>query len=158
MDAGLTPAVAERLVCLGDADAAFEIVHIAHGGGVPLPIGAAAYWQTGALVDLAWLRRVLPSSLPAEDRWEPRAVASLLEVLRDMRRQITLQVLSHCRGGTPIEDCLQAYAATRLEQLDVVNELINDLKAVAQPTLPALLVVIREVGRLARPPQPDPAW
>jgi hypothetical protein len=96
---------------------------------------------------------MLPAALPGEDGWEPRAAASLLEVVLDMRRQFTLQILAHCRDGVPVNAALEAFAAGHREQLDTVNGLINDVKAAPQPTLPGLLVVIREVGRLVRPPQ-----
>jgi hypothetical protein len=53
---------------------------------------------------------------------------------------------------------VQTYAATVQEQVDVVGDLVMDLKAAAPPTLPALLVLIREIGRLARPPEREMAW
>jgi glutamate dehydrogenase len=156
--AGVDAELAARLVLLGHADQALEVVYLAHAAGVTPAVAAQAYVQTADLIDFDWLRRVLPSTLPGEDRWEPRAVASLLEVVLDMRRQITLHVLGHGRGGAPMDECLQLYASSCREQLDVVHGLISDLKAAAQPTLPALLVIMREVGRLARPPELGRAW
>ena len=155
---GLDAALAERLVRLGRADEALEISHVAEAAAVPLPLAADAYVRTAAFVDLDWIRTALPSALPGEDRWEPRAAAGLLEGLLDMRRHLTLQVLTHLRGGASIGDCLQAFAASRREQLDVVNGLIDDLKAAPQPALPALLVLLREVGRLTRPGDAGKAW
>ncbi len=156
--AGLEAPLADRLVRHARTDEALEISHIARAAAVPLPRAAEAYVHTVTLVDLDWIRDVLPSTLPGEDRWEPRAVASLLEVLLDMRRQLTMHVLGQQRGDAPIGECLRAFAATCRDQLDVVQGLIRDLKAAAQPTLPALLVLMREVGRLARPPERGRAW
>ena len=45
-----------------------------------------------------------------------------------------------------------------LEMFDAVTALIDDLKAAPQPTLPALLVVLHEIGRLARVPEADRTW
>ena len=41
-----------------------------------------------------------------------------------------------------------AFCDARRDQLDVVPGLSHDLKAVARPPLPALLVLMRELGRL----------
>ena len=125
---------------------------------MPLPVAAEAYSDIVALIDLDWLRRALPTTLPGEDSWESRAVASLLEVLLDMRRQLTLQVLGHDTGAEPLSDRLEAFAARCRDQLDVVNDLLSDLKAAPQLTLPALLVLMREIGRLARQPERERAW
>ena len=155
---GLDRAMAERLASLNRVDEALEISYLARAGSVPLPVAAEAYIQTGALLDLDWLRAVLPSALTGEDRWEPRARASLLEALLDIHRQLTFQVLGHRQGGAAIADCLEAYATASREQLAVVNGLISDLKAASPPTLPALLVLLRELARLARPAEHRKAW
>ena len=76
-----------------------------------------------------------------------------------MRRQLTLQVLAHHRDGRRSTSACRRYRrAARREQLDVVTGLIDDLKAGAPPTLPALLVLMREIGRLARPAERGSAW
>src|SRR6185369_11501010 len=155
---GLEPALAARLARLRTADEVLEIAHIAQLSGAPLSSAAEAYLGGASLVDLDWLREVLPSTLSGEDRWEPRAVASLLEVVIEMRRSLTLQILAHRRGEMPISECLQRYAAAAQDQLSVVAGLINDQKGAAQPTLAALLVVIRELGRLVRPPTLAQPW
>jgi glutamate dehydrogenase len=155
---GVDSELAERLVQLGHIDDALEIAHLAQVASVPLSVAAQAYLDTATLVDLDWLRRVLPSALPGDQGWEPRAVASLLEALLDVRRQLTAQVLAHSRGGAPIRESVQAFAAQRREQLDAVNGLIDDIKAAPQPNLPALLVLMRELGRLARAPEVQMTW
>jgi len=125
---------------------------------VPLTTAAQGYFATADLIDLDWLREALPTTLTGEDRWDPRAAASLLETVRDLRRQLTLHVLGYHRDGTPIDECLRAYVGSCREQLDVVSGLIVDLKAAAPPTLPALLVVMREIARLARPGERGRPW
>jgi NAD-specific glutamate dehydrogenase len=148
--AGVDAGLAERLVQFDHTDEALEIAYLAQVASVPLTTAAQVYVDIALLVDLDWLRRVLPSALPGDEGWEPRAVASLLEALLDMRRQLTLQVLAHSRAGAPISEALHAFAAEHPDQLDAVAELINDIRAVPQPNLPGLLVLMRELGRLAR--------
>jgi hypothetical protein len=60
-------------------------------------------------------------------------------------------VLAGLRAEAPVEGAIAAYAELHREQLDVLAGLIGDLKAAPQPTLPAILVVLRELGRLTRP-------
>jgi glutamate dehydrogenase len=156
--AGLEPPIAARLARLRATEEALEIAHIAQLSGTPPVNTAEAYLGTASLVDVDWLRDVLPSMLPGEDRWEPRAVASLLEVVLEMRRLLTQQILAERRSDTPIRECLERYAAASHDQLAVVSGLINDQKGAAQPTLPALVVVIRELGRLVRPPNLAQPW
>jgi len=156
--AGLEPALAEHLACLRHIDEALEVAQIGHAANVPLTTAAQGYFATADLIDLDWLREALPTTLTGEDRWDPRAAASLLETVRDLRRQLTLHVLGYHRDGTPIDECLRAYVGSCREQLDVVSGLIVDLKAAAPPTLPALLVVMREIARLARPGERGRPW
>jgi glutamate dehydrogenase len=155
---GFDAALAQRLAALRRADEALEIAYIAHSAGVSLPIAAQGYIATAALVDLDWVRDTLPSTLPGEDRWAPRAAASLLDAALDLRRQLTLQVLAHHRDGASVDESIKTYAAGCQEQLDLVNGLLLDLKAAAPPSLPALLVVLREIGRLARPAERARPW
>ena len=158
VSAGLDASLAQRLVCLRHANEALEIAQIAHLAGVPLAAAAQGYVATAALVDLDWVREALPNTLADEDRWNARAAASLLETLLDLRRHLTLQVLGQHRDGAPIDESVRAYAVTHREQLDVVTDLIVDLKAAAPPTLPALLVLIREIARLARQDERGRPW
>jgi glutamate dehydrogenase len=152
--AGLDRIAAVQLADIGDAEDMLEIAYTARLSGMALPVTADAYFAGTTLVDLEWLRRALPSTLPGEDRWEPRAVASLLEVIVEMRRLLTQHVLARRRPGTTVDDWLHRYATEHREQLAAVGELVSDQKAATQPTLPALLVIIREVGRLVRPSPP----
>jgi glutamate dehydrogenase len=157
-NAGVSATLADRLARAADIDRALEIVHIGHAAHVPAALAAAAYLHAEELVDLSWIRGVLRDLLPAEDRWEPRAAAALAEELLDLRRRLALQVLAQRNGDAPIDACVGAFTAGHREQLDAVTALIDDLKAAPQPTLPALLVILHEIGRLARAPEVDRTW
>ena len=66
------------------------------------------------------------------------------------RRQITLSVLG-CEKGEPSTDaCVERYHEIHHTQLARLTDLIDDLKTSPQPSLSALLVAMRELGRLAR--------
>ena len=155
---GIPEALSERLTGLAVLDQALEIASVAQHRDEPLPIAAAAYLQMGPLLGLDWLRQALPGALAGEDRWEPRAAAGLIEGLRHARRHLTGAVLAGHRPGTPIDAALAVYGDAHREQIDAVAGLIGDLKAAPQPSLPALLVVMHELGRLARPSHANEAW
>jgi glutamate dehydrogenase len=146
---GIEPDLAERLTKLSALEDALEISHIAIESRLDPRAVAKAYFETATLIDLDWVRRALPSTVAGEDRWERRAVGGLLEGLMYARRNLTVSVL-RCRQSGELDGCVEAYAEAHRAQIERVTALIHDLKAAPQPTLPAMLVVMRELGRLAR--------
>jgi len=147
---GLPEPLAARLAALADLDHMLEIADLARSADVPVALAAAAYLQLGPPLGLDWLRQTLPGSLAGEDRWEPRAAAGLLEELRRARRAIANAVLSSHRPDRPIDDTVATYIEGHRGHMDTVAELIGDLTVAARPSLPALLVVLHELERLAR--------
>jgi NAD-specific glutamate dehydrogenase len=89
------------------------------------------------------------AGLPAEDRWERRAVEGLSQGLVYARRQLTRDVLLGGEIGHPVTECLHAYAARHEKALAELQTLISDIKSARRTTLAALLVVMRALGRLA---------
>jgi NAD-specific glutamate dehydrogenase len=76
-------------------------------------------------------------------------VEGLQQGLTYARRRLTRTVLSCHAAGEPVERCLAVYATAHRSQLATLSELVNDIKNAPRATLPALLVVMRELGRLA---------
>ncbi len=114
---------------------------------MPRQRAADAYYRVLALADLDWVRQSL-SDLPAEDRWERRALEGLREGLMYARRELTNAVLLTRPDGT-VAQCLVEYAETHHQQLRSLHALIEDAKSARRPTLAAILVVMRSLGRLA---------
>ncbi|MFN8640317.1 MAG: NAD-glutamate dehydrogenase [Candidatus Binatia bacterium] len=115
----------------------------------PLRATAEVYGELAAGLELDWLRRALPAALSSEERWEARAAAGLLDQLRAIRRRLTRAVLAE---PTPVETAAERVAAfngARRDQVDTIVGLCQDLRATPRPPLPALLVLLREVDRLA---------
>jgi hypothetical protein len=88
--------------------------------------------------------------LAGADRWEQRAAAGLLEELREARRALAAEVVAH-PPPTTLLDAVSASGIGRREQFELVVALVTDLRTAAQPSLPALMVVVREISRLAHP-------
>jgi glutamate dehydrogenase len=147
---GVEAGLAARLVRLGVVDDALEISHLAMRIDAPPPRVAEAYLRTVELADLDWVRRSLPETVAGDGRWEQRAIGGLLEGLLYARRQLTVNVLASRPGASSIDECLARYATDHHAQLATLGGLIDDLKAASKPTLPGLLVVMRELGRLTR--------
>jgi glutamate dehydrogenase len=145
---GVPRPAAERIVSLGRLAELFEIGHIAGDLGVDRSAAAAAYYGVGDIVDVDWVRQSL-AELPAEDRWERRAIEGLSQGLAYARRQLTRSVLRCGEAGCPVNECLQTYSARQQQALAELRTLINDIKSARRTTLAALLVVMRALGRLA---------
>jgi glutamate dehydrogenase len=147
-NAGTPRALAERVASLERVAELFEVHYIADQLGSPRESVAAAYYQVGEVVDLEWVRQSL-ADLPAADRWERRALEGLSEELGWARRQLTREVLGFGAGSEAVDRCLQRYVDQHQEHLHTLQAVISDIKSARQATLAALLVVMRELGRLA---------
>jgi len=144
---GMPRTLAQRIVPLERLAELFEISHIAGELQVPRATAAAVYYRVGDVVDLDWVWSGL-AALPAEDRWERRAVEGLREGLMYARRQLTHNILSSRDGAGPVETCLHDYVGEHAVQVERLRTVLDDAKSARRPTLAALLVVMRELGRL----------
>ena len=144
--AGTPRALAEQVLSIERLADAFEIAYIAADLNVARRLAGEVYYGVAGMVDLDWMRQAL-EALPADDRWEQRAIESLHEGLNAVRRQLTRDVLL-C--GTTIEQCLQEYATANHAGIDRLAALINDMKSARKPSLAAFLVVVRALGRLTK--------
>src|SRR5262249_53282804 len=126
--------LAQRIVSLDRVAEVFEIGHIAADLTVPSGVVADLYHRVGEVVDLDWLRRRL-AELPAEDRWERRAVEGLSEGLLYARRQLAHDTLLCHEDGGEVEACLRVYTEAHREELEKLRALINDIKSAPRTTL-----------------------
>jgi len=145
---GVPRPLAERVTALDRAAELFEVEHIAEVLDSTRARVAAAYYQVCDLVDFDWVRQSL-AGLPAADRWERRALEGLGEGLIYARRHLTRAVLGVAAADEAVDRCVQRYAGYHREQLQRLRAVISDIKSARQTTLAALLVVMRELGRLA---------
>ncbi len=139
--------LAQRIAPLDRLAELFEISHIARERDVSCRTAAELYYRVSDIVDLDWLRQSL-ADLPAEDRWERRAIEGLSEGLVYARRQLTHSILLHGREDAPVDDCMRAYVELHDSQLRRVRGIVEDIKSARHVTLAALLVVMREFSRL----------
>jgi glutamate dehydrogenase len=148
---GAPRALAQRIAPLDRLAELFEIAQIAENVDAPRSMAAEVYYRVGDIIDLDWVRQSL-IDLPAEGRWERRAVEALNEGLVHARRQLTHNVLLCRQEGGEVSDCLREYVDAHQEQLTKLRSLIDDSKSALHASLAALLVVVRELGRLVGHP------
>jgi glutamate dehydrogenase len=144
---GLPRALPERIVPLDSLADMLDIVEIAAEHGLEREAVVELYYEIGDLLDLDWVRDRI-ADLPADSRWERRARNSLNEGLLQVRKELTRRILLSREEGRPIRAALEEYLVAHQEQLTRLGELIDDITSAQRPSLAALLVIVREFGRL----------
>ena len=105
---------------------------------------AAAYWSASQIFDFAWLRQALDGA-GGEDYWERRAVESLSAELDELRRELARQLLT---GGGEVTARVATFRLRRAGALERIRALLDDLRSARTVTLAAIMVLVRELGRL----------
>ncbi len=154
---GVAEPLADRIVRAGALGEMLEIAALAQGGAGSLSLVGEAYAALGERFALDWLAELVCAALPGDGRWDPRAAASLLDSVRETRRGLVHAVLAGRTSGAPVAEAIEVFLSARREQVEVVGGLIEDLRA-AEPSVPAILVLLRELGRLARPAGATKPW
>jgi NAD-specific glutamate dehydrogenase len=130
--AGLGEATAGALAAAEWTAGALDVVAAAEHGGLTVAEAGRRYFGLAAAIDFPWiLARLADAS--SEDRWERDAVAGLVEDVHAARRRLV--------AGVP--DALPPGPLGR------VQAALHDLRAAPRAPLAALLVLVRELRRLA---------
>ncbi len=111
---------------------ALDVVQLAGAAGLELEAVARRYFGVAAEIDFAWLASALVPS-PDDDRWVVRALDGVGAELHAARRSLARRT----------------DAAGLAQRVDAVRAMIEDLKASGRASLPALVVVAREIRQLA---------
>jgi len=143
-NAGVPTALADACVRLEGLRATLDVAHVATTATVPAAEVAAAYWGVGEIFDFGWLRLAL-DRIAGADHWERRAVESLGAELDELRRDLTRQLLT---GGGAITARIATFRLRRASALERIRALLDDLRSDRSITLAAIMVVVRELGRL----------
>ncbi len=146
--AGVPPVLADACARLAHLRAALDVAHVAATATVASAEVAAAYWHTGEVFDFAWLDAALASAA-GEDQWERRAAESLGAELSELRRRLTHQLLT---GSGTSAARLVTFRLRRAAALERIATLVDDLRSAHSITLPAIMVLVRELERLEDAP------
>jgi len=148
LELGVEASLAEQIARLEGLADALEISFVAHESGTELDLVHDAYLGAETLVDLPWIRENLQAMADSDDRWERRAIEGLVEGLLYARRRLTQQVLGEIRDGSGAAQGIAALANAYRPRLEALRRLINDVRAAPRASLPATMVVMRELDRL----------
>jgi NAD-specific glutamate dehydrogenase len=85
--------------------------------------------------------------VPGDDRWEKRAAEGLREDLSAARRRMTAMVFG--RPEREIRDRFRAFAVAHETEIGRLRALIEDLASRRQISIAAMVVVVRELWKLA---------
>ena len=141
---GLPAELAEGCTRLDGMRAALDVTHVAATASIAPATVAAAYFGAADVFDFAWLRRAL-DGVAGEDQWERRAVESLGAELDDVRRELTRQLLA---GSGEVAARVATFRLRRAATLERVRALLADLQSAGTVSLAAIMVLVRELGRL----------
>jgi glutamate dehydrogenase len=128
--------------------AVLDVAYVATTATVDPAEVATVYWGVGEIFDFAWLRRTLDHAA-GEDHWERRAAESLGAELDQQRRDLTRQLLS---ASGEIDARVTTFRLRRAGALERIRALLDDLRSDRTITLPAIMVLVRELGRLEEAP------
>jgi NAD-specific glutamate dehydrogenase len=144
---GLPRALPERIVPLDSLTDVLDIVEIASEFNLEHETVMELYYQITDLLDLEWVGDRI-GELPADSRWERRARNALSEGLVHVRKELTRRIVLAREPDTPMSSALEGYLVEHQEQLTRLGELIDDITSAQRPSLAALMVIVRELGRL----------
>jgi glutamate dehydrogenase len=119
--AGVPPALAQRVAGLGTMFSTFDIVEVADETGLEVEEVARVHFRLADRLDLHWLRdRIV--ELPRDDRWRALARAALRDDLYSLHRSLTAEVLRQpdrdpdawIEHNPAAERCMQTLAEIRV--------------------------------------------
>ncbi|HEM47141.1 MAG TPA: NAD-glutamate dehydrogenase, partial [Alphaproteobacteria bacterium] len=142
---GVPDELTVRIGRLKALSSALDIVRIAGTGGQEVEHAGAAYFLVGDRFRLDWLRRAA-GTMPAENHWHRLALAAIIDDLWGHQYDLTAAAL---RGGGTGAEAVDGWIASRAEQAEGVDQLLQDMVAAGAPDLAMLAVANRQLRALA---------
>jgi glutamate dehydrogenase len=143
---GIEPRIARSLDALERLRGELEIVRVAEDRRLPLGDAAFLYHKSGEILDFGILDQWF-AAVPGDDRWEKRAAEGLREDLSAARRRMAARIFS--RTEREIGERFRAFAAGCDAEISRLRGLIEDLASRRQISIAAMVVVVRELWKLA---------
>jgi len=137
--------LAASLITLRFLDQLLEILKTAADTEqAPERVGRA-YYLASELLAVPLLRKALFGAA-GESRWDQRAARVLDEDLSRAHRSMTIALLAAGGEHEPLEALVRKVSGERSEELASYRSLLEDISTDDAPTLPAMMVAIRELG------------
>jgi NAD-specific glutamate dehydrogenase len=130
--AGMAPAASADLAAGEWLPSLLDVATLARDERADLEAVARRYYGLAAEIDFGWLDAQLAATLEL-DPWGQRALEGVADDVRAARRRLARA----------------ADVDRRAASVTAVRRLVDEVKAGGRPSLPALVVVAREIGRLS---------
>jgi len=144
---GLEPGVARALRALETLRTGLEIVRVAEERRIELADAAFVYDRLASMLDFAVLERWF-AAVPGDDRWEKRAAEGLRDDLAAARRRMTATIVA--RAEQSLGARFDAFAVEHESEIGRLRSLAEDFGSRRQVSIAAMVVVVRELWKLAR--------
>jgi NAD-specific glutamate dehydrogenase len=99
-------------------------------------------------VEFRWLRDRL-DGLPGKDLWTQRAAKTLRLDLERAVAEMTAGVLTGRKDEPDVERVLTAFRRQHRSELSWIRQVLEDVRSLGEPTLPALMVVVHAIRQQA---------
>ncbi|MDE2336141.1 MAG: NAD-glutamate dehydrogenase [Alphaproteobacteria bacterium] len=154
IDKGLPVDIAEEIAVLNLLSSANDIITIAHRAKGDIRAVAAAYFETGELLGLDWLRRQAALIEP-QSSWQARVVSGLTDDFFSQQAALTSAIL-HAGGKKKSSGTAAQMQKKRIDawfdgHQDVVGkivQMVSDLKREKDVELEMLTLVSQRIGQL----------
>ncbi|MEO1091780.1 MAG: NAD-glutamate dehydrogenase [Pseudomonadota bacterium] len=147
-EAGLEPALADRLAALPYFMAACDVVEVAGETGAPIDGAARTYFALDAALDLGRARRWI-NAATIRNRWDRLATAGLVDDLyRELRRICRLALVSSPTPGADVVTEVETWIAAQGAAQVRVQRVFAEIDAATDVDLPMISVAVRALGEL----------
>jgi glutamate dehydrogenase len=123
-----------------------DIIAVSHATGRPPLEVARGFFLLGERIGIDWLEQQL-ESLPVSTRWRRWAQQSTEDDLFTVRRQLCERVLEQA-GGSPIDEAVESFLASRAEQVARVERFMRGLGMEGVSDLSQVTVALRQIRSL----------
>jgi glutamate dehydrogenase len=147
IERGVPPAVAHRHVYQEELVHAPDIIEVIQHTGRPVREVAEMFFLAGAAFEIDWLEAQI-AGLPANTRWQRRAVQTIEEDLVLLRRQLVEGIFAEAEGPGA-EAALQSYLVARTHDLGRLTRFMRSLAADGVTDVATVIVAIRQIRNLA---------
>jgi glutamate dehydrogenase len=141
--------LAASLITLRFLDQLLEILKTSSDTGLPPDRVGQAYYAAAELLAVPRLRQAIFSAA-GESRWDQRAARVLDEDLSRAHRYMTVALLSAGSPDEPVSELLKRVCHERAAELRAYRQLLDEIGGDEAPTLPAMMVAIRELAARQR--------
>ncbi|CAG2128501.1 NAD-glutamate dehydrogenase [Cupriavidus numazuensis] len=148
-DAGVEPALAQKVASSDIAAAALDIAEVAASCDRPLELVAGVYFALDTQLSFGWLRE-RAQALPADTHWDLLARTTTLDDLGRLKRALMTSVLGQSGDYGNAEPLIDSWRGSRQNALERFTRMLTDQRASGATGLSMLSVAIREIGMLER--------